>query len=224
MFGRIAAGLVHDLSHPIQNIGNSCKLIVRDVRRPRIPRDVQAHDRPRDRRAQARARRPAQHRAADPARALPARHRPRGGGRRRVDAGARGDRRRSRCGPSSPRPGTFIEGDVFALGRVYRNLIINAIQATAPGGLVIVTTEPRARTVQIRVYDTGCGIPPERLRQSSTTSSPPSGAAWGSAWRSRRRSSSSWAADHGHQRGRQGHDVRDGVPGRAARHRARPAG
>ena len=27
MFGRIAAGLVHDLSHPIQNIGNSCKLI-----------------------------------------------------------------------------------------------------------------------------------------------------------------------------------------------------
>ena len=29
MFGRIAAGLVHDLSHPIQNIGNSCKLIQR---------------------------------------------------------------------------------------------------------------------------------------------------------------------------------------------------
>ena len=29
MFGRIAAGLVHDLSHPIQNIGNSCKLILK---------------------------------------------------------------------------------------------------------------------------------------------------------------------------------------------------
>ena len=29
MFGRMAAGLVHDLSHPVQNIGNSCKLIVR---------------------------------------------------------------------------------------------------------------------------------------------------------------------------------------------------
>ena len=28
-FGRIAAGLVHDLSHPIQNVGNSCRLIVR---------------------------------------------------------------------------------------------------------------------------------------------------------------------------------------------------
>ena len=34
MFGRISIGLVHDLSHPIQNIGNSCKLIVEDVRRP----------------------------------------------------------------------------------------------------------------------------------------------------------------------------------------------
>src|SRR6185295_6085981 len=30
MFGRIAAGLVHDLSHPIQNIGNSARLIARD--------------------------------------------------------------------------------------------------------------------------------------------------------------------------------------------------
>ena len=29
MFGRMAASLVHDLSHPVQNIGNSCKLIVR---------------------------------------------------------------------------------------------------------------------------------------------------------------------------------------------------
>src|SRR5688572_2686268 len=30
MFGRIAAGLVHDLSHPIQNIGNSARLMARD--------------------------------------------------------------------------------------------------------------------------------------------------------------------------------------------------
>jgi nitrogen fixation/metabolism regulation signal transduction histidine kinase len=29
LFGRISIGLVHDLSHPIQNIGNSCKLIVK---------------------------------------------------------------------------------------------------------------------------------------------------------------------------------------------------
>src|SRR6185503_3879626 len=30
MFGRVAAGLVHDLSHPIQNIGNSTRLILRE--------------------------------------------------------------------------------------------------------------------------------------------------------------------------------------------------
>ena len=30
MFGRVAAGLVHDLSHPIQNIGNSTRLLLRD--------------------------------------------------------------------------------------------------------------------------------------------------------------------------------------------------
>ncbi|MBI2188058.1 MAG: HAMP domain-containing protein, partial [Acidobacteria bacterium] len=29
LFGRVSVGLVHDLSHPIQNIGNSCKLIVK---------------------------------------------------------------------------------------------------------------------------------------------------------------------------------------------------
>ena len=29
MFGRIAAGLVHDISHPFQNIGNNCRLIVK---------------------------------------------------------------------------------------------------------------------------------------------------------------------------------------------------
>jgi signal transduction histidine kinase len=59
--------------------------------------------------------------------------------------------------------GALVEGDVFALGRVYRNLIINAIQATAPGGLVAVATESSSDRVQVRVYDTGCGIPPDRL-------------------------------------------------------------
>jgi signal transduction histidine kinase len=56
-----------------------------------------------------------------------------------------------------------VQGDVFALGRVYRNLLINAIQATAPGGLVAIATEATGDRVQIRVYDTGCGIPPDRI-------------------------------------------------------------
>jgi signal transduction histidine kinase len=52
---------------------------------------------------------------------------------------------------------------VFALGRVYRNLLINAIQATAPGGNVGIATEATAERVRVRVYDTGCGIAPDRI-------------------------------------------------------------
>jgi signal transduction histidine kinase len=57
----------------------------------------------------------------------------------------------------------FIEGDVFALGRVYRNLVLNAIQATAPGGSITVQTEAQPDRATVRVIDTGCGIPPDRL-------------------------------------------------------------
>ena len=39
-----------------------------------------------------------------------------------------------------------IEGDRFALGRVYRNLITNAIQATEPGGRVTIATGARRRS------------------------------------------------------------------------------
>jgi len=57
----------------------------------------------------------------------------------------------------------IISGDRFALGRVYRNLITNAIQATATGGKVTITTERAADQVEITVADTGSGIPAERL-------------------------------------------------------------
>jgi two-component system, NtrC family, sensor histidine kinase HydH len=52
---------------------------------------------------------------------------------------------------------------VFALGRVYRNLILNAIQATAPGGRIVVRAGGRGHAGRIEVADTGCGIAPERL-------------------------------------------------------------
>jgi two-component system NtrC family sensor kinase len=57
-----------------------------------------------------------------------------------------------------------IEGDRFALARVYRNLLINAIQATQPGGRVVVSTARAGDQVEIGVTDTGSGIAPERLR------------------------------------------------------------
>src|SRR4029079_16329393 len=52
----------------------------------------------------------------------------------------------------SPEP-LYVEGDVFALGRVYRNLVVNAIQATAPGGLVVAAVQAVQDRVQVRVYD-----------------------------------------------------------------------
>jgi signal transduction histidine kinase len=56
-----------------------------------------------------------------------------------------------------------IDADRFALGRVYRNVIANAIEATPSGGHVTVTTARTGGSVEVRVSDTGVGIPPERL-------------------------------------------------------------
>jgi signal transduction histidine kinase len=56
-----------------------------------------------------------------------------------------------------------IRGDRFALGRVYRNLITNAIQATAAGGSVTIATARVDGKAEVSVTDTGSGIPPERL-------------------------------------------------------------
>src|SRR5207248_5096904 len=57
----------------------------------------------------------------------------------------------------------FIDGDRFALGRVYRNLITNAIQAMQPGGRLTITTARVGSHVEVTVADTGSGIPPDRL-------------------------------------------------------------
>src|SRR4030095_1773525 len=64
----------------------------------------------------------------------------------------------------APEP-LIIHGDRFALGRVYRNLITNAIQATAQGGKVTIVTARSGDHAEISVTDTGSGIPPERLSE-----------------------------------------------------------
>lgn len=162
MFGRIAAGLVHDLSHPIQNIGNSCKLIFkmfddveyRETFKRTVDREMVVVKRVLDD-------------LRNIARPIPLERFPVEINRSVAEvvesmqqhSETAGVTLRAELAPEV----AFIEGDLFALGRVYRNLIINAIQATAPGGLVMVATEAHESRVQIRVYDTGCGIPPDRL-------------------------------------------------------------
>jgi signal transduction histidine kinase len=162
MFGRIAAGLVHDLSHPIQNIGNSCKLILkmfedmeyRETFKRTVDREMVVVKRVLDD-------------LRNIARPIPLERFPVDINRSVAEvvesmqqhSETAGVTLRAELAPEA----AFIDGDLFALGRVYRNLIINAIQATAPGGLVVIATEARENRVQIRVYDTGCGIPPDRL-------------------------------------------------------------
>jgi len=163
MFGRIAAGLVHDLSHPIQNIGNSCKLILkmwedaeyRDTFRRMVEREMQVVKRVLED-------------LQNIAKPIPLERFPielnRSVGESIESmqplAETAGITLRAELAPEP----LFIEGDVFALGRVYRNLVVNAIQATAPGGLVVAAVQAVDGRVQVRVYDTGCGIPADRLQ------------------------------------------------------------
>ena len=162
MFGRIAAGLVHDLSHPIQNIGNSCKLIqkmfedveYRETFKRTVEREMVIIKRVLDD-------------LRNIARPIPLERFPVEINRAIVDVVDTMQPHAETAGLTlraevSNDP-AFIEGDVFALGRVFRNLVLNAIQATAPGGLVVVESEVRGDRVQVRVYDTGCGIPADRL-------------------------------------------------------------
>jgi signal transduction histidine kinase len=163
MFGRIAAGLVHDLSHPIQNIGNSCKLILkmwedveyRDTFRRMVEREMQVVKRVLED-------------LQNIAKPIPLERFPIELNRTVGEtiesmqplAETAGVTLKSELAPEP----LYIEGDVFALGRVYRNLVVNAIQATAPGGLVVAATEAQGDRVQVRIYDTGCGIPADRLQ------------------------------------------------------------
>jgi signal transduction histidine kinase len=162
MFGKIAAGLVHDLSHPIQTIVTNSKLIVRmfddaeyrETFKRMIERESLVIKRVLEDLRNIAQPIPLEHfpveidkSVADVVESL------------QQPAETAGVTLRAELGAD----GAMIQGDVFALGRVYRNLLINAIQATAPGGLVAVATESTPDRVRVRVYDTGCGIAPDRI-------------------------------------------------------------
>jgi signal transduction histidine kinase len=162
IFGRIAVGLVHDLSHPIQNIGNSCRLLMKvwdDLEyRETFKRTVE-----REFATVKRVLEDLRHLA----RPLPLERFPIDVNRSVLDVV---ESMRSQADTSGLTLYTktttdrlFMEGDLFALGRVYRNLITNAIQATSPGGVVNVTTARVDDMAQITVSDTGCGIAADRL-------------------------------------------------------------
>ena len=162
MFGRIAAGLVHDLSHPIQNIGNSTRLLLRD--------DIDPESRDMFRRTIERELTTLKHFMDDLRNIV----KPKPIERFIMDVNGsvsdivesmrtEGDRTGVAVESRYAEGPLLIEGDRFALGRVYRNLITNAIQATESGGRVIVATSRAGNLVEITVADTGSGIPADRL-------------------------------------------------------------
>src|SRR5262249_40803488 len=139
MFGRVAPGLVHDLSHPIQNIGNSTRLL--------LPDDVDPESRDMFRRTTQRERATRKRFLGD------LRHvvKPKPIERFAMDINgsvaeivesmrAEAERHGITVDARSTDGPLVIDGDRFALGRVFRNLITNAIQATAPGGRVTIAT------------------------------------------------------------------------------------
>jgi signal transduction histidine kinase len=162
MFGRVVAGLFHDLNHPIQNIGNNARLLLREdldlegrnMSQRIIERELGTLKRFMDDVLNIAKPRPIERFALD------------------VNASvneivesmrAEGERANVTVSGSYAEGPLTVDGDRFALGRVYRNLITNAIQATAPGGSVTVTTARADGAVEVTVSDTGTGIPADRL-------------------------------------------------------------
>jgi signal transduction histidine kinase len=162
MFGRIAIGLVHDLSHPIQNVGNGCKLILkmwddpeyRESFRRTIERELAQIKRVLDD-------------LRNVAKPMPVERFPIDVNKTVADLVDSMMTTAENAGLSMTTElvpdAIFMEGDLFALNRIYRNLIINAIQATPPRGRILVRTLKQENHAVIEVADSGCGIPAERL-------------------------------------------------------------
>jgi signal transduction histidine kinase len=162
MFGRVAAGLVHDLSHPIQNIGNSTRLLLREgldkesreLFHRTIDRELTTLKRFMDDLRHVVKPKPVERFPMDVNQSVA-----------EIIESMHGEGERSGVSvEASYADGPLtIEGDRFALGRVYRNLITNAIQATQPGGRVSVMTSRVGDSIEVVVADTGSGIPADRL-------------------------------------------------------------
>lgn len=162
MFGRVAAGLVHDLLHPIQNVGNNMRLLVREdldseARRECgqvIDREMTTIKRFLDDLHSIVKPKPLERFAMDLNVVV----------KEIADSMRTEGERTSVAVVARFAPDTLvINGDRFALGRVFRNLITNGIQATEAGGSVTITTSRAGADVQVHVADTGSGIPADRL-------------------------------------------------------------
>ncbi len=66
------------------------------------------------------------------------------------------------------RGGAVVEADARRLKEALVNLVAHAIEATPPGGEVVVEVRPSTGEAELVVRDTGRGMPPETLRRVGT--------------------------------------------------------
>jgi signal transduction histidine kinase len=161
-FGRVAVGLVHDLSNPIMNIGNACKMMVmsfddveyRQSFKRTVERELATIKRMLDDLRNIAKPVPLEQFPIDVNKAI---------AEVIESMKASAEQARLTLEPDLVFGPIFIQGDLFALNRVYGNLITNAFQATGAGGRVTVRTRREDDHVIIQVADTGSGIPKDRL-------------------------------------------------------------
>jgi signal transduction histidine kinase len=162
MFGRVSIGLVHDLSTPIQNIGNACKMITmlfddleyRETFKRTVDRELSQIKRMLEDLRNFAKPTPLEKTPLDVNKLIAEVV-------ESMQATAEGSSlvlEAALC--SGP---LYIEGDRYALNRVYSNLIKNAFQATPSQGRVTVRTTHQDSHATVEVSDTGSGIAPERL-------------------------------------------------------------
>ena len=161
-FGKIASGLVHDLKHPIKSIENSSKLLLkiydephyREIFQKTVNREFAAINRFLD----------DLHNLTHP---IPLKPIPLNI-HKAIDGAIEGyraeaERNRTRIFRQFHGDSLRISADRFAIERVLKNLILNAIEAMPQGGDLVVKTKTEGQWVEIEIQDTGCGIPRERL-------------------------------------------------------------
>jgi signal transduction histidine kinase len=161
-FGKIASGLVHDLKHPIKSIENSSRLLLkmfdepnyRETFRKTVSREFANINRFLD----------DLHNLTHP---IPLKPVPLNIHKTIEEAiegyGPEAERNGVRISREFQGNSLRISVDRFAIERVLKNLILNAIEAMPHGGDLMVKTKARGQRFQIEIQDAGCGIPKERL-------------------------------------------------------------
>jgi nitrogen fixation/metabolism regulation signal transduction histidine kinase len=154
MFGKVVAGLVHDLSHPIMNVGNASKLLMRewddpetrDLFRKTIDREMGVMKQLLDDLRNIAKPQPLQRFAVEVNRSVSD----------VVESmRAQADNAKLTLRTELAPQLLYIEGDGFALGRVYRNL------STQSGGAACADRRGHGggrQPVQIRIYGRAKGI------------------------------------------------------------------